>query len=62
MRLMIGAPGKIVQQESSRTNAALFLFLLFSETFNARLHRCSVMTSSEYPKCPGDVHMKEMGC
>ena len=82
MRLIIGAPGKIVtvlpgtpiinliyvtfyitnEQESSRSNAALFLFLLFSETFNAMLYRCSVLTSSEYPKCPGDFHMKEMGC
>ena len=62
MRLIIGVPGKIVQQESSRSNAALFLFLLFSETFNAMLYRCSVLTSSEYPKCPEDFHMKEMGC
>ena len=61
-RLIIGVPGKIVRQESSWSNAALFLFLPFSETFNAMLYRCSVLTSSEYPKFPGDFHMKEMGC
>ena len=54
-------PGKIVQQESSRSNAALF-FLLFSEAFNAMLYHCSGLTSSEYPKCPVDFHIKEMGC
>ena len=59
MGLIIGVSGKIVQQEGSRSNAALFLFLLFSETFNAMLYRCSVLTSSEYPKCPEAFYMKE---
>ena len=41
MRLIIGVPGKIVQQESSRSYGALFLFLLFSETFDAMLYRAT---------------------